>query len=675
MSVSEEAATKKEGASSGGEAPKQRSACGPCIGIDLGTTYSCVSIYRNGRAEVIANDMGGYTTPSVVSFDDETGERLVGEAALSQLSSYPQSTLRTVKRLIGRTIDDPAIQSDLRHWPFTVVGEDVGSGEHAQRKCRILITVGGAQRSFAPEEVSAMVLEKLRRVASDYLGEEVTRAVITVPAHFNDAQRQATMLAGQIAGLHVERIINEPTAAALAYGLDKMESAEARDEAKKFSNILVFDFGGGTLDVTIMRCMRGVFKVIGTGGDTHLGGEDLDMQLVDYCLKTWIAAGRLDPETVIVTDRMRMRLRAECERAKRVLSHAVKTNVVVESFHNDRPLRVEVTRARFEEMARVLFQTCMLEVDKAIKIATDANKSFTDQSIDHVVLVGGSSRIPRIRTMLEERFGQRDGKSILCHSVNPDEVVAQGAAVQAAAITTVDERLNNIILVDVAPLSLGVEVAGERMDVIIKRNQVIPWKAKKTYSTNHDNQPSVSIKVFEGERTETKYCRKLGYFELGGLRPLPKGQSKVEVTFDIDVNGILTVFAHDVTTGRNHKMSINRNAGQLSQEQVQKMINDAEQNRDHDAMIERRAVALNKLETYISSVREHWGSVDVDDAVRGDGVALLASADSWLHEQKSINTAASVMALEERLKELMSWFTPHMQRATVRRADASKKAQ
>jgi L1 cell adhesion molecule like protein len=497
-----------------------------------------------------------------------------------------------------------------------------------------------------------------------------------VPAHFNDAQRQATMLAGQIAGLHVERIINEPTAAALAYGLDKMETAEARGESKRFSNILVFDFGGGTLDVTIMRCMGGVFKVIGTGGDTHLGGEDLDMQLVDYCLKTWIAASRLDPETVTVTDRMRMRLRAECERAKRVLSHAVKTNVVVESFHNDRPLRVEVTRARFEEMARVLFQTCMLEVDKAIKVATDDNKSFTDQSIDHVVLVGGSSRIPRIRTMLEERFGQRGGKSILCHSVNPDEVVAQGAAVQAAAITTVDERLNNIILVDVTPLSLGVEVAGERMDVIIKRNQVIPWKAKKTYSTNHDNQPSVSIKVFEGERVETKYCRKLGYFELCGLRPLPKGQSKVEVTFDIDVNGILTVFAHDVTTGRSHKMSINRNAGQLSQEQVQKMISDAEQNRDHDAMIERRAVALNKLETYISSVREHWDSVDVDDAsVREDGAARLANTDSWLHEQQRINTVAGVTALEERLKELMTWFTPHMQRATVRRTDASKRVQ
>ena len=645
---------------------------GPCVGIDLGTTNSAVSIYRNGRAETIPNDQGSYTTPSVVSFD-ENGERLVGEAAVSQRASYPESTLYTVKRLIGRTIDDPAIQDDLRHWTFKVVSEDVGTGEHAQQKCRILVPVSeDEQRSFAPEEVSAMVLEKMRKVASDFLGKDVRRAVITVPAHFNDAQRQATMLAGRIAGLHVERIINEPTAAAMAYGLDKIETHN-----DKFRNILVFDFGGGTLDVTIMRCKGGVFRVLGTGGDTHLGGEDLDIRISDYVISEWRRISKI-PDTVEITGKMRTRLRSECERAKRTLSQALKTTVMVESFFNDKTLRVEITRARFEELARELFDNCMHEVDKTLAQVQKDNKDFTVESIENVVLVGGSSRIPRIRTLLEERFGQRNGKSPLCLSVNPDEVVAQGAAIQAASLTSQDEITSNILLVDVAPLSLGVEVHGENgplMDVVIARNSTIPVVKKKEYGTTVDNQPSVSIIIIEGERKEAKYCRRLGYFELRGLRPLPRGQARVSVSFKIDENGILTVEAEDTTTGVAKKMTIDRNAGQLKPDQVERMIADAERNREHDAMVEKRSMAINKLEGYLTSVKVHWDQLELETSVREEGCARLLGTERWLMPENEANGSRcfrELEAIEARFNELTAWFSPHLQRAPRKQKEVAK---
>lgn len=617
----------------------------PAIGIDLGTTYSCVSVMQDGKPHVIANDMGERTTRSIVSFAD--GERLVGSSASSYLASDPETTIYGAKRLIGKTIEDSSIADDLLQWPFKVSSETVSG----QNQARIQIDHNGSQHLFAPEQISAMVLENLRKSASQYLGKQVTRAVITVPAYFNDAQRKATILAGKIAGLEVLQILNEPTAAALAYGIDKLA------DSRKFVNLMVFDFGGGTLDVTLMRCMDGAFTVVATAGDTHLGGEDLDIQMVNYC---W-ASFKTQHSGADLTVHMRAQLRIACEQAKRTLSQALKATVIVNNFYNGKSLRVEITRPKFEDMARDLFTRCIGEVDRAFTDARLKDEKFTRESVEHIVLVGGSSRIPKIRSLLDECFPRETG-SILCHQVNPDEVVAQGASVQAAALTTHDDaRLNNIVLVDVAPLSLGVETAGGVLSVLIPRNSTIPARGKKIYSTTYDNQPSVSITAYEGLRAETVNCRKLGYFELKGIQLLKKGVPRIEVIFELDTNGVLNISAVDTTTGRSKKMPISRTAGQLSDVQVQKMVDEADKFREQDELLNKRVEASNKLEIYISNVYESWRALNnasITDAVRESGIQCIDTIDAWLTENRR---SATPLEISAKYTELMNWFMPHFQ--------------
>lgn len=638
----------------------------PCIGIDLGTTFSVVSVYEHGRAHVIANDMGDRTTPSVVSFVDN--ERLVGAAATAHLVSNPGECFYGIKRLIGRTIDDPIIATDIAHWPFNVVGHAV----HGQQRAYVSVnadtpTTTDASKLYAPEEISAMVLDKLKTVASDYLGRAVTRAVITVPAHFNDAQRQATLLAGQLAGLDVCRIINEPTAAALAYGLDKLHPSgtTATTQAASSSNIMVFDFGGGTLDVTIMRCMQGVFKVLATAGNTHLGGEDLDMVMIDHCLDTWMTTvvtasnGSIDRSDIHITAAMTTHLRIACEKAKRLLSQSVKATVHLPNFWRGHHLKVDITRARFETLARDVFARCMAEVTAAVDAVHATDAHFTIASIDHVVLVGGGSRIPKMRSLLDAYCGLRGPDrqhSILCHSVNPDEVVAQGAAIQAEALTNPNTLLNNILLVDVTPLSLGVQVSGGLMDVLIQRNTTIPASGRKIYSTTVDNQPSVSISVYEGERAEVKHCRKLGYFEMLGIPILPRGKPKVEVCFDLDANGILTVSAKDTTTGKSKQMTITSSDGHLSHEDIARMIRDAEQFREQDRTITRRAQLLNTVDMFIAHTRDVWNTdLTLAPNIATAGTKLLADTEAWI-----ATTSPTVNDLEMRYQELTDWFNRNM---------------
>jgi heat shock protein 1/8 len=627
----------------------------PAVGIDLGTTYSCVSVMQGGKVQVIANDMGDRTTRSIVSFAD--GERLVGSAAGSYLSSDPQSTIYGAKRLIGKTIEDQSIAEDIAQWPFRVTSEEVAG----QNQTRIEVEYNGATHLFAPEQISAMVLEDLRKSASQYLGQNVTRAVITVPAYFNDSQRKATIMAGKLAGLDVLQILNEPTAAALAYGIEKLA------DSQKFVNLMVFDFGGGTLDVTLMRCMDGAFTVIATAGDTHLGGEDIDIRMLNYCLDTWRAQQPNGDSNIEITVGMRSQLRIACEQGKRTLSHALKATISVSNFHNSRALRVEITRPKFEDMAREFFNRCIGEIDRAFTDAHVKDAKFTRDSVQHVVLVGGSSRIPKIRTMLDEYF-PRDTGSILCHQVNPDEVVSQGAAVQAAALTTHDdERLNNIVLVDVAPLSLGVETAGGVLSVLIPRNSTIPAKGKKIFSTTYDNQPSVSITAYEGLRAETINCRKLGYFELKGIQLLKKGVPRIEVIFELDTNGVLNISAVDTTTGRSKKMPINRTAGQLSDAQVQKMVDEAENFRVQDDLICRRVAAANKFEIYISDVQESWKDTeDIVETMREDGTSRITAADAWLSEWRRVSLPEDITAKQN---ELMNWFAPHFQNKSLKKTE------
>jgi heat shock protein 1/8 len=633
------------------------------VGIDLGTTYSCVAVYQNGRVNVIANDMGDRTTRSIVSFAEN--QRLVGAAANSYLSSDPEYTVYGAKRLIGKVINDPSIKTDLEHWPFRVGEENVDG----QRQTRIHIpndseNVASASSSentetsyktFAPEQISAMVLENLKQAASQFLGAEVTEAVITVPAYFNDSQRTATILAGKLAGLKVLQILNEPTAAAMAYGLEKL------GDAKEFVNLVVFDFGGGTLDVTLMRCQGGTYHVVATTGDTHLGGEDLDMKLVEYCLQTWKKTlPEKQRDSVEVTSQMRSLLRIACEQSKRTLSHAVQTTIMVNNFYQGKTLKVPLSRARFEEMGQDLFQRCLLEVDKAFSLAQEIDKRFTPDTIKHVVLVGGSSRIPKIREILDKRFPRKGANgedlSILCHQVNPDEVVAEGAAIQAAALTNIDdERLSGIVLVDVVPLSLGVETVDGMMDVIISRNSPIPTKQKKIYSTVQDNQPHVAIDIYEGVRTKVCDNRKLGRFLLKGIAPAKKGQPRIEVSFELDGNGILIVTAKDMSSGKVKKMPINRTTGQLSDSQVQKMLDDAERYREQDNLLKQRAEAINRAEMYLTEVRAAWRNLEhLTNVGKVKGEENIALLEKWLEENQATATADSIMNNVQQMRVILA---------------------